>query len=190
MITRHGYDIYVQLFSRIVFVDTHFYCVKTGIRVVSSIRALRNWAVGPTGPDSSDRIAGFGSALDSGVDPTLSHALEREMLRNYTNGSGPHGWGPGPDPAYAFPDPYGWVLVLHVFSSNPRTRILDLAAWHLDPTGGTQVFRPVCTLGSHSSLDRGLVPPCGSYARGRSLRLEASPLPTFNASAEGMPCHA
>jgi hypothetical protein len=133
MITRHGYDIYVQLFSRIVFVDTHFYCVKTGIRVVSSIRALRNWAVGPTGPDSSDRIAGFGSALDSGVDPTLSHALEREMLRNYTNGSGPHGWGPGPDPAYAFPDPYGWVLVLHMFSSNPRTRISDLAAWHLDP---------------------------------------------------------
>jgi hypothetical protein len=189
MITRHGYDIYVQLFSRIVFVDTHFYCVKTGIRVVSSIRALRNWAVGPTGPDSSDRITGFGSALDSGVGPTLSHALEREMLRNYTNGSGPPRVGPGPGvclsgPLWVGPSPSH--VQFEPSHKNLRPRRLTSGPQQVGPKFSGQCAPLVPTLRS----SRGLVPPCGSYARGRSLRLEASPLPTFNASAEGMPCHA
>jgi hypothetical protein len=38
--------------------------------------------------------------------------------------------------------------------------------------------------------DGGLVPPRGSWARVRTLRLEANSLPSFNASDWGVPSHA
>lgn len=82
------------------------------------------------------------------------------MLRDYTNGFGPPRVGLKP-PRVWFEPPWVGPRPPLILSGPPHKGPGPLRLTSGPPASGTQVLRPACALGSHSSLGRGLVPPHG-----------------------------